>query len=217
MLGWEFPPYIPPEPPLFQLEAICPFPITPGLCPNPSPGPWSPFRPWDVLLEVGIGLTSSLRLRAWNRESISSNSAYPKPFNLSGLVGSRGSRTALICQGREGREAPIRILAFKGECGRVVGSGIEQLIDIQGLRAFLMDEEGRGGSHPRHSRAFQRLWIEGLGREFQLQQLHWEPWEALGVLCRLQSGFREVEAIQNSSQWKSRPGRVQHKSHTDTG
>ncbi|TNN32744.1 hypothetical protein EYF80_057091 [Liparis tanakae] len=41
-------------------------------------------------------LTSSLRLRALSRESTSSNSAYPKPFSLSGLLGSRGRRTALI-------------------------------------------------------------------------------------------------------------------------
>lgn len=144
MLGWEFPSHIPPDPPLFQLEAICPFPITPGPCPNPPPGPWSPFRPQDVLWEAGTGLTSSFRLNAWNRESISSNSAYPKPFNLSGLVGSRGSRTALICQGREDREAPLRTLASKGECGKVAGSGMEQLMDIQGFRGFLMHEEGRG-------------------------------------------------------------------------
>lgn len=97
-----------------------------------------------MLLEGGIQLTSSLRLRAWNRESISSNSAYPKPFNLSGLVGSRGSRTALICEGREGREARLRILASKEECGRVAGSGMEQLMDIKGLRGLLMHEEEDG-------------------------------------------------------------------------
>lgn len=58
-----------------------------------------------------------------------------------------------------------------------------------------MHEEGRGGSHPKHSTAFQHLWIEGLGREFQLWQLHWEQWEGLGMHCRLQPGLREAGAI----------------------
>lgn len=79
-----------------------------------------------------------------------------------------------------------------------------------------MHEEGRGGSHPKHNTAFQHLWIEGLGREFQLWQLHWEEWEGLGMHCRLQPGLREAGAISELIPWKTSPGCVQHKFHMDT-
>lgn len=55
---------------------------------------------------VKLQLTSSLRFKALNKDSRSSNSAYPNPFNLSGLLGSRGKRTALICNW-EGKRIPV--------------------------------------------------------------------------------------------------------------
>lgn len=94
---------------------------------------------------------------------------------------------------------------------------MEQLMDIQGLRQFLMHEERRGVPTPNTAE---------LSTIFGLRD--WEENSSSGS-CTGNNGKGHVcsagsnpssgkqEPSQSSPQWKTSPGCVQHKSHMDTG